>query len=210
MGAADVDGVIVGVCDVSIGSAKDVDEMRLFLDGVVSGTLSTKDGSSLYSVTVEREEGTLGFFADLILPVVCGRTGLCSGARLLSGCSITLTFGAGEPAAASSARRLRRPGVHPVKPSTILRQGDCVTALAGALSGAARLVAFGSDNRGVCGGSSRGGDAMTATTEVDEVAAVSRPSVRVAAGGGETTATAVVFGMEAAPRLSAWLVLAFS
>jgi hypothetical protein len=203
MGAADVLGVIVGVRDVTIGSADDVDEMRLFLDGVVSGTLSTKDGISLYSVTVEREEGTLRFFADLILPVVCGRTGLCSGARLLSGCSITLTLGAGEPAAASSARRLRRPGVHPAKPSTILRQGDCATALAGALSGTTRFVLFGNDNRGVCGGNSIAGDAMTATAKVDEVAAASSSSVRSAAGGGGTTATAVVFGMEAEPWLSA-------
>ena len=110
----------------------------------MSGTLSTKDGISLYSVTVERDDGTLTFFADLILPVVCGRAGLCSRARLLSGCSITLILGAGEPAAASSARRLRMPGVHPVKPSTSLLQGDGATALDGALSGAAVMVLLGS------------------------------------------------------------------
>ena len=204
MGAADVDGVKSGVRAASNESADGVDVMRLFLDGVVSGTLSAKDGGSVYSVTVEREEGTFGFFADLILPVVCGRTGLCSGTWPFSDCSITLTLVAGEPVAASSAGRLRRPGVHfTLKPLMILFQGDCADGPAGALSGAVRMVVLGCGARGVCRGISSAGEATTATAEVGEVAVTSMSSVRSAAGEDGMIATAVVVVV---PRSSAKLV----
>lgn len=147
----------IGATDELIdASMRGVDSMRRLLDGVVSGTLSMKDGGSVYSVTVERDVGTSRSFTDLILPVVCG--------RLIprSGCSTALTAVAGVATGASAALVRRRPGTQFLGMN--LAHGDSAgpaAGLAGSLSGAAMAAELEDGATGVAGGKSSRGEATS-------------------------------------------------
>ena len=122
-------GVLVGMED---GGGRGEASSLLFLEGVVSGAISSSDCSDR-SVMVERDDGTAGSLTDLIRCFGVGRrrTGVFSGS------STRVRFGAGAAAAASSsAGRLRSPGMNPLRPATTLFHGDATGVAAGTTSSA--------------------------------------------------------------------------